>query len=70
MENQDLFEKVLTGTMDEKLRNEILMHFIKTNGRRTTGIPRLKSFNRQLNNDEIFDRMKRREARASAWPAS
>jgi len=59
MENQDLFEKVLTGTMDEKLRNEILMHFIKTNGRRTTGIPRLKSFNRQLNNDEIFDRMKR-----------
>jgi hypothetical protein len=58
MGNNDLLEKVLTGAMDENIRTDLLRHFFKISGRKTTRIPRLKDCQNKLNCDEIYARMK------------
>ncbi|MBC7949792.1 MAG: hypothetical protein H7Y42_18050 [Chitinophagaceae bacterium] len=59
LQNHDLLEKVLTGVMDEDLRNDVLRHLFKSGERRSAGIPMLKNCQRQLDNGEIFARMKK-----------
>lgn len=58
MGNDFLLERVLTTTMDESLKNDLLRHLFKSTGRKNRGIPMLTDCKHQLNSVEISERMK------------
>jgi hypothetical protein len=58
MKKNDLLEKVLNTTMDENLRNEIVLFLFKETGRSSKSIPRLNGCRTSLNFEEIAARMK------------
>jgi hypothetical protein len=58
MNNNELLIKVLTGPMDENLKNELMTFLVLNSGNKTTGIPRLKDCQSSLNSDAIYARLK------------
>lgn len=57
MENTELLERVLTGSMDDDLRHDIIRFIFKDAARRTTAIPQLKDWSSELDSEGIYARM-------------
>ena len=58
MEKIDLLEKVLTSSMDENLKNDLLRCLFRSSERKIKGIPMLMDHIRVFNSDETSERMK------------
>lgn len=58
MGSNDLLERVVTETMDEKLRSDITKYLFKVHDAKAIRIPQLKDCPSKLNCDEIYSRMK------------